>query len=196
MRSFIGVSLSFSWEYSAYFMATVFFLGAAYALRVGGHVRVALLLELLPPPSIVFLSSFRRLLGLLISAYAAVAVSKLALFRFERGTTSFTPTRTLLFVPQGLVALGLIMLSAQFVARLLRLAMRSTARPGSASERCGSRSMTTIGITVTALLLGLLAGGVWISLALVRNRDCIIVALPEHAGRRTPWADHLEYSHH
>jgi TRAP-type C4-dicarboxylate transport system permease small subunit len=130
MRSFTSASLSFSWEYSAYFMATVFFLGAAYALRVGGHVRVALVLEMLPPPLDRVLELFSTLIGLLISSYAALAVSKLALISFERGTTSFTPTRTLLFVPQGLVALGLIMLSAQFVARLLRLAVRAPLDPG------------------------------------------------------------------
>jgi TRAP-type C4-dicarboxylate transport system permease small subunit len=130
MRSFVGVALSFSWEYSAYFMATVFFLGSAYALRVGGHVRVALLLEQLPPPFDRILEVISTLIGLLISGYAAIAASNLALLSFERGTTSFTPTRTLLFIPQSLVALGLIMLSAQFIARLLRFAAGLPLDPG------------------------------------------------------------------
>lgn len=124
MRSFVGVSLSFSWEYSAYSMATVFFLGAAYTLRAGGHVRVTLLYELLPGSVGRILEFIASLLGLIIAAYAAVAVSKLALMSMKLGTTSFTPTRTLLFVPQSLVAIGLILLTAQFVARLLRLAAR------------------------------------------------------------------------
>ena len=113
MRSVFGVSLSFSWEYSAYFMATVFFLGAAYTLRAGGHVRVTLLHELLPASLGRILEFIGSLLGFIIATYSALAVSKLALISMERGTTSFTPTRTLLFVPQSLVALGLILLAAQ-----------------------------------------------------------------------------------
>jgi TRAP-type C4-dicarboxylate transport system permease small subunit len=130
MRSFVGVSLSFSWEYSAYFMATVFFLGAGYTLRAGGHVRVSVLFEWMPQSFGRALDVLATVAGLMISGYAALAVCKLSLLSFERGTTSFTPTRTLLWVPQSLVALGLVILAAQFVARLLRLATGAPPDPG------------------------------------------------------------------
>jgi C4-dicarboxylate transporter, DctQ subunit len=130
MRSFVGVPLSFSWEYSAYFMATVFFLGAAYALRAGGHVRVTLLYELLPDSLSRILELTATLVGLVVSSYAAVAATGLALESLRRGTTSFTPTATPLFIPQSLVALGLALLAAQFVARLLRLWLREALDPG------------------------------------------------------------------
>ena len=47
-RNYLNFSLVFSWEYSSYLMATVFFLTAAFTLLVKGHVRVFLLAEALP----------------------------------------------------------------------------------------------------------------------------------------------------
>ena len=47
-RNYLNFSLVFSWEYSSYMMAAVFFLTAAYTLLVKGHVRVFLLGEALP----------------------------------------------------------------------------------------------------------------------------------------------------
>ena len=42
-RTALNVSLSFAWEYAAYFFAVSIFLAAAFALRSGGYVRVMLL---------------------------------------------------------------------------------------------------------------------------------------------------------
>jgi TRAP-type C4-dicarboxylate transport system permease small subunit len=93
---------------------------------------VTLLHEWLPESVGRILEFTATMLGLIIAGYAALAVSKLALVSMERGTTSFTPTRTPLFVPQSLVALGLILLTAQFVARLFRWVLRAPLDPGGA----------------------------------------------------------------
>lgn len=130
MRSVVDAPLSFSWEYSAYAMATVFFLGAAYALRAGGHVRVSLLQQMLPRWATRPLEIVVTLAGLAITSYVAWAAIRFAAMSFERGTTSFTPTKTPLYLPQSLVALGLVILAAQFVARLLRLIIREAPDPG------------------------------------------------------------------
>jgi hypothetical protein len=53
---------------------------------------------------------------------------------FGRGTKSFTPTQTPLYVPQGLVALGLVLLAAQFVARLLRILIGAPPDVGAAEQ--------------------------------------------------------------
>lgn len=132
MRSAIGTPLDFGWEYSAYGMATIFFLGSAYALRGGGHVRVSLLLEALPERAARGVDVACSVVGLAIAVYAAAAAIDLAAVSFARGTTSFTPTKTPLFIPQALVALGLVMLAAQFVARLLRLLLGMTPEAGAA----------------------------------------------------------------
>ncbi|MEC7515579.1 MAG: TRAP transporter small permease subunit, partial [Pseudomonadota bacterium] len=42
-RAVLNLSLSFAWEYAAYFMGAAVFLAAVFTLRSGGHVRVSLL---------------------------------------------------------------------------------------------------------------------------------------------------------
>ena len=42
---FFPPTISIAWEYSSYLMAASFTFGAAMTLRVGGHIRVVLLLE-------------------------------------------------------------------------------------------------------------------------------------------------------
>ena len=47
-RAVLNLSLSFAWEYAAYFMGAAVFLAAAFTLRSGGHVRVSLLSSSVP----------------------------------------------------------------------------------------------------------------------------------------------------
>ncbi len=47
---FFPPSISIAWEYSSYLMAASFTFGAAMTLRVGGHIRVVLLLKNVPAP--------------------------------------------------------------------------------------------------------------------------------------------------
>ena len=45
---FFPPTISIAWEYSSYLMAASFTFGAAMTLRVGGHIRVVLLLKNVP----------------------------------------------------------------------------------------------------------------------------------------------------
>ena len=47
---FFPPTISIAWEYSSYLMAASFTFGAAMTLRVGGHIRVVLLLKNAPAP--------------------------------------------------------------------------------------------------------------------------------------------------
>src|SRR6266700_4556382 len=47
---FFPPTISIAWEYSSYLMAACFTFGAAMTLRVGGHIRVVLLLKNVPAP--------------------------------------------------------------------------------------------------------------------------------------------------
>ena len=47
---FFPSTISIAWEYSSYLMAASFTFGAAMTLRVGGHIRVVLLLKNVPAP--------------------------------------------------------------------------------------------------------------------------------------------------
>jgi len=120
-RSFLSTSLTFSWEFSGYLMGAVFFFGAAYTLRSGGHVRVMLLPEVLPPCAAWWLDFAATLVGSLVAAMLAFALSQLAWISFGRSIVSFTPTQTPLVIPQSVLAFGAILLCLQLIARLLRL---------------------------------------------------------------------------
>jgi TRAP-type C4-dicarboxylate transport system permease small subunit len=120
-RSFLATSLVMSWEYSGYLMGAAFFFGAAYTLRTGGHVRVSILAEALPPRAAWVLDFAATLAGIAVAGFLLHALFGLAQSSWQRSILSFTPMRTPLIVPQGLLVLGALLLFAQFVARLVRL---------------------------------------------------------------------------
>lgn len=120
-RSFFADSLTFSWEFSGYLMGATFFFGAGYALRTGGHVRVGLLGEALPENAARWLDLGATVVGLGVTAIIFAALLELASISLGRQVVSFTPTRTPLVIPQGLIALGSLLLLLQLVARLIRL---------------------------------------------------------------------------
>lgn len=118
-RYAFNTDLPFSWEYSGYLMSAAFFLGAAYALRCGTHIRLGLLHQL-PWPRV-------RLAGEMLSTVLALAVVALITWSlgdqawqaWERGAQSYTPMQTPLFIPQALPAIGAVLLCLQLVARLV-----------------------------------------------------------------------------
>jgi TRAP-type C4-dicarboxylate transport system permease small subunit len=120
-RSAFTRSLVFSWEYSGYLMGASFLFGAAYTLRSGGHVRVSLLAEHVPRGIARGLEYFSTLIGIVVSAYILFALCDLSYSSFTRNIVSFTPTQTPLIIPQGILAIGALLLFLQMLARLIRL---------------------------------------------------------------------------
>lgn len=120
-RSAFAQSLVFSWEFSGYLMGAVFLFGAAYTLRSGGHVRVSLLAEHVPAGFARGLDYFCTVVGILVTAYILYALCDLTYTSYTREIVSFTPTQTPLIIPQGILALGALLLFLQMVARLVRM---------------------------------------------------------------------------
>lgn len=120
-RSAFTQSLIFSWEFSGYLMGATFLFGAAYTLRSGGHVRVSLLAEHVSAKIARGLDYFCTLVGIVVTAYILYALSDLTLSSYQRDIVSFTPTQTPLIIPQGVLALGGLLLFLQMVARMIRL---------------------------------------------------------------------------
>jgi TRAP-type C4-dicarboxylate transport system permease small subunit len=133
-RNLLRSSLAFSWDYSAYAMGAAFMLGAADALRRGAHVRVTAVLDSIPRPMARVLEFTACLAGLAACVALAWALTEMAWLSFQRGSTSATVMRTPLMWPQGLVALGAIILTLQCVAQLLRLARGERLAEGAAIE--------------------------------------------------------------
>lgn len=114
-------SLTFVWEYAAFLMAASFFLGLAYTLRTGGHVRVSLVAEHLPPKAAWLLDIAATLIAIWFSAFIGYAMVQFAWTSYAGGSVSFTATATPLAIPQSVVALGAVLLTLQLAARLVRL---------------------------------------------------------------------------
>lgn len=134
-RSLFGASLSFAWEYAAYFYASAAFLGASYTMRTGGHVRVALLRGLLPERGQQLMEIVATAIGTAFSLFLAFAMIQFAWRSFVRGSTSPTIDATPLAIPQGVLAFGVTLLALQMVARLIRLMAGHDAEDAAAREK-------------------------------------------------------------
>jgi TRAP-type C4-dicarboxylate transport system permease small subunit len=120
-RSLFNISLSFAWEYSAYAMGVAMFGGAAFALRTGGHIRVSLLAGRLPAAAAHWVDVLCTVIGIALAGFITAALAQLAWRSFIAGSTSPTMSETPLVVPQTAIAIGAALLTAQLLARLLRL---------------------------------------------------------------------------
>jgi TRAP-type C4-dicarboxylate transport system permease small subunit len=123
VRYFLNATLHFSWEFATYLMSSVFFLGSAYTLRTGGHIRMSIVSETVPASVRRALDVLCTLVGVGITLLIAVALVDLAWQSYLRGATSPTPMQTVLAIPQAGPALGACLLCLQMVARLVCLAI-------------------------------------------------------------------------
>lgn len=128
-RSFLGATLQFSWEYATYLMAALFFLGAAYTLRSGAHIRMSALIEHVSPQSARAFDILCTLIAIAVMAFVTYALADFAWQAHVRGARSFTPMQTYLAIPQATPAIGALMVVLQLMARLAAHAL------GSAPER-------------------------------------------------------------
>lgn len=108
-------------EYIGYAVAAMTFLGLPYVLEQGGLIRVSLVLDRLP-------SKWHWPLELLIALASASAFGWLSYFwwlnvtrSYQRGITSDTMAETPLWIPEGIVLLGLWLLCFTLVVRSLTL---------------------------------------------------------------------------
>jgi len=120
-RGFFAHSLAFSWEVSGYLMGAAMFLGAARAMKAGAHVRITLLLGLLPDRTARWLDVAATLMGVLIAVMMFRAFALLTFNAWQRGVLSATVSEIPLFIPQSAFALGMLVLSLQLACRLIAL---------------------------------------------------------------------------
>jgi TRAP-type C4-dicarboxylate transport system permease small subunit len=124
LRSFFGTSLPFILEYNGYLLALAFLGGCGQAMREGGHIRVTMLPQTLPPRAARALDGVCTLVGLALASYLCMAMVRLAYGSYSYGTLSFYSTRTPLAYPQAAVAIMLAIFVLSLLARLVRLAIR------------------------------------------------------------------------
>lgn len=117
---FLPASLSIGWEYSSYLMAACFTFGAAMTLRAGGHIRVSLVLKSAPAALRFVLEAASAAIALCFMAFLAYTMVRFTITSFGRGHVS-TGSATPLWIPQAVVAFGMLLLTLQFLARLIQV---------------------------------------------------------------------------
>jgi TRAP-type C4-dicarboxylate transport system permease small subunit len=116
---FFPASISVAWEYSSYLMAASFTFGAAMTLRAGGHIRVTILLARIPPPARRGVEILAASAGLALMSFLTYSMIRFTWGSFSRGQISVS-SDTPVWIPQTLVCFGMLLLTLQFVARLLQ----------------------------------------------------------------------------
>ncbi len=119
-------------EYAIYLQCFVLFCGSGWTLRQGGHIRVAILLQALPPAASRLLDMAGCAFAIGVLGFASSALWQQFLRTYDFGSTSFYPMATPIWIPQGLLTLGVSMLLLAFVARLVRLVLRQQVEANSA----------------------------------------------------------------
>ena len=136
-RTVLNVSLSFAWEYSAYFLAAAIFLAAGFTLRTGGHVRVMLLSQSVPPRIAYWLDFLATLGGTVIAGWLAWSLAAFAWRSWATGSTSATIDETPLVYPQAAIAFGAVLLALQMASRAIRLLLGEPAEDSGAKREFG-----------------------------------------------------------
>ncbi len=129
-RSLFNASLLVTWEISAYAMGAAAALGSAHTLATAGHVRVTVLVHALHGRALAFLEGLITLIGIAVAGYLTYALGQLAWTSLVGDTRSWAGFRIPLAIPQGFLVLGMVLLTAQLFARLVRLALGLAADAG------------------------------------------------------------------
>ncbi|MFK5980809.1 MAG: TRAP transporter small permease [Rhizobiaceae bacterium] len=133
-RNVLNISLSFSFEYSAYLMAIAVFGASAFTMRTGGHVRVSLLSTSVPQSLSKYVEIVVSVMGTVIAFVLAYSLVNFAWSSAISGRTSGTIDDTPLAIPQSAMAFGACLLALQMIARTIRILINE------ASEDTDARS--------------------------------------------------------
>jgi len=113
-------SLSFSWEFSQYAMAAIFALASGPAIRAATHVRITLLLDILPPDARRWFDVVANVVALGVAGLIVLAMWEKTGRSFDRSILATTVTRTPLWIPQAVVLWGFSQLWLDLLARVIR----------------------------------------------------------------------------
>lgn len=128
--SFLEWSQPWAIEYAIYLQCVVLFCGAGWTLRQGGHIRVGILLQALPPGAARLVDMLGTTFATGVVGFASWTLWQQLLRSVEFGSTSYYPMATPIWVPQALLTFGVVLLLLAFVGRLLRLLLGQPADLG------------------------------------------------------------------
>jgi TRAP-type C4-dicarboxylate transport system permease small subunit len=131
-RYVLKLPLRFDAEYTGYLLVMVSWVGAAYALKAGAHVRVDVVVRHLPPRLRAWMQVGTDVLSLLCMSLLLYYMWQLAYSNLVRGVFAMTPMMTPLGPIQMLLPLGALLFILQLLIELSR-SMRTATSPAQES---------------------------------------------------------------
>lgn len=128
MRFFLDRPQLFVDEVASFLQVFVVFAGLAYTFRAGAHVRVDLVTSMLPRPFRAWLRVVTLIVGVALLAVVMWVTAQSTLTAYRYGRVSAVMLYPL-WIPMGLIPLGLALMAVAMVAALVRQA-RATLGPG------------------------------------------------------------------
>lgn len=140
-----GVLIPAATEFAGYCLASAIFLGLAYTLTSGEHIRVSILLHRAPPRLRHGLEIFCLALGTALSIYFAWHFCAFAYETFVFGEVGHGLIKTPLWIPQTGIALGLVVLAIAFVDELVTILSGRTPQYAERDSEAAARALRTGG---------------------------------------------------
>jgi TRAP-type C4-dicarboxylate transport system permease small subunit len=116
-----GVLVPGADDLAGYALTASSFLGLAYTLRRGGHIRVTLLLQRAGARERAGLEAAALGVGALVTAYFAWHVVEMAIDAWRFGDMSMGVLPIPLWIPQSVMAVGAVVLTVAFVDDLVEV---------------------------------------------------------------------------
>ncbi len=107
-------------EYSAYGLAAIIFLGAGYCLKEKGHIRITLILEILPETVSRFIAFIATVITTSFMGYVWWYLFKMVKSTYRYNSTSGTLTNTPIWIPQAIMLIGATCFFIQLVGTVLK----------------------------------------------------------------------------
>lgn len=120
IRTFFSKTLHVTNEYTAYLTAGVTFLGLAYTLKEGGHIRLSFFHSFLKGKKVIILDIITFVIGIGFFAVITYITGKFAWGSYLIGSRSMQITRTLLWIPQSLLPIGSFVMVLQYIAETIK----------------------------------------------------------------------------
>lgn len=121
LRAAFNTGISISLEYSGYLLAVTFLAGSGWTLSEGGHIRMTLLSDRLSAGQQRLAGLLTATIGLLTSMTLTAGLVTWTAGTFLRGTVSFYPSATPLWLPQAFLTLAAMILSLSILGELIRV---------------------------------------------------------------------------
>lgn len=122
LRYVFGASTVWQTETTIYLVMFASFVGGAYGLRHGDHVRIDLVINMLPPRGQLVMKLVSAVLGTLFTILVTVVATNMWLHTLDVGAHSGTAWNPPLVYPHFILPLGMGLISLQYLMITGRLA--------------------------------------------------------------------------